>query len=146
MAYSAETLRAMQVARLQVMLAASFTDALHITLCFDDVSMPESRKRADVRNLMARIRGRAGHALRYVSVTEYAENGQDIKAFHYFMDGDADVIEYVCRRWRNGAWSVANVDLTQPAALPAFMYSPASARAKRRLYNTSDFVLTTASA
>lgn len=146
MGYSSENLRLLQVSRLHMTLSANFTTPLHVCLNFDNVSMPTKIKRDDVRALMARLKTRIGHNVRYVSIPEYAENGQDIKAYHFIMDEDAEAVERVCHRWYDGEWTINRVDLTQPAALPSFMYNPASAKGKRRFYNTSNFIFEHASA
>lgn len=135
--YNENAARTMQTARLYVALVCSFAQAQHITLNFDNLTLPEKTKKNDMRALLARASVRVGDSLRYVIIQEYAPQSDAIAAYHIITDMPAAICEDICKRWYSGSFSVSSVNVQRPDTLPAFMLNPESVRNGRRYYSTS---------
>ncbi len=136
MSYSDTYARTMQTARLSTVLVCSFDLAQLVTLRFQNLALPETVKKNDVRALLARAKVRAGDSLRYVIVPECGNDGSVI-AYHVITDMPADVCADVCKRWYSGDFAISSVDVKRRETLPRFMFDPSSVQKGRRFYSAS---------
>ena len=115
-------------------LTNCFDTATLIILRFDAGTTPKEKEK-ELRLLI--IRATVRGAKKYVTGRVYAADGE-LKAFHVFIDIDAETGETVCKRWKIGPHEVKTVNMRSGETFQTELFINNPVPYMRRLYKPCD--------